>query len=72
MAEITLRGNPIHTVGDLPPVGQSAPSFSLTKSDLSEAGNADFSGKRLVLNIFPSVFDHVSIATRQPADGVPG
>ena len=55
MAEITLRGNPIHTVGDLPPVGQSAPSFSLTKSDLSEAGNADFSGKRLVLNIFPSV-----------------
>ena len=55
MAEITLRGNPIHTVGELPSVGAPAPAFSLTKSDLSEAANTDFSGKRLVLNIFPSV-----------------
>ena len=55
MAEITLRGNPIHTVGDLPPVGAPAPSFSLTQKDLSEATNADFAGKRVVLNIFPSV-----------------
>ena len=55
MAEITLRGNPIHTVGDLPPVGAPAPSFSLTQKDLSETTNADFAGKRVVLNIFPSV-----------------
>ena len=55
MAELTLRGNTIHTVGDLPAVGQPAPSFSLTKKDLSEATNADFAGKRLVLNIFPSI-----------------
>ena len=55
MAELTLRGNTIHTVGNLPAVGQPAPSFSLTKKDLSEATNADFAGKRLVLNIFPSI-----------------
>lgn len=54
MAEITLGGNPIHTVGDLPAVG-SSPSFTLTKGDLSDITQADFTGQRVVLNIFPSV-----------------
>ena len=55
MAEITFKGNPIHTGGDLPTVGEKAPSFALTASDLSDKTLADYAGKNVVLNIFPSV-----------------
>ena len=55
MAEITLGGNPIHTLGELPAVGTKAPDFSLTANDLSVKRLADFSGKKVVLNIFPSI-----------------
>ena len=55
MANITLKGNPFETVGTLPAKGTEAPFFCLVKTDLSEAGPADFAGKRLVLNIFPSL-----------------
>ena len=55
MAQITLRGNPINTVGDLPAVGAQAPAFALTGTDLGEVANGQFDGKALVLNIFPSV-----------------
>jgi thiol peroxidase len=55
MAQITLGGNPIHTVGNLPQVGEMAPDFSLIQTDLSKANLAHFAGSRLVLNIFPSI-----------------
>ena len=55
MAEITFKGNPIHTGGNLPTVGEKAPSFALTAGDLSEKTLVDFAGKNVVLNIFPSV-----------------
>ena len=55
MAQITLRGTPINTVGDLPAVGSPAPAFSLTGSDLGTVSKDQFSGKSLVLNIFPSI-----------------
>jgi len=55
MAQITLRGNPINTVGDLPAVGSPAPAFALTGADLGPVINEQFSGKAVVLNIFPSV-----------------
>ena len=55
MAEITLRGNPIHTVGDLPAVGQQAPEFALTGADLGEIKQSDYAGQPVVLNIFPSI-----------------
>lgn len=55
MAEITLRGTPINTVGDLPPVGSPAPAFTLAGTDLGAVTPATFAGKRMVLNIFPSV-----------------
>lgn len=55
MATVTLKGNEIHTNGNLPPVGSTAPDFTLTKADLSSASLADFSGDKLVLNIFPSI-----------------
>jgi thiol peroxidase len=55
MAEITLRGNKIHTCGTLPPAGSQAPDFVLTKTDLADVSLKDFAGKKLVLNIFPSI-----------------
>lgn len=55
MATITLGGNPIHTSGELPKVGSKAPDFQLVKTDLSVASLSDFTGSKLVLNIFPSV-----------------
>ena len=55
MADITLRGNPIHTVGELPKVGDNAPDFVLTDTDLQDKSLNDFSGKTIVLNIFPSI-----------------
>jgi len=55
MAQITLRGNPINTVGELPAVGSPAPSFTLVGNDLAPVTNDQFGGKTLVLNIFPSV-----------------
>lgn len=55
VAEITLRGNPVHTVGELPAVGSPAPAFALTGLDLSAVTSEKFAGKPLVLNIFPSV-----------------
>ena len=56
MAEVTLHNElVIHTNGDLPAVGAKLPEFSVLAADLSEISSADFAGKNLVLNIFPSV-----------------
>jgi len=55
MAQITFKGNPIHTSGSLPKVGATAPGFSLTKADLSPATLQEFKGKKVILNIFPSI-----------------
>src|SRR3954453_15275919 len=55
MAQITLRGNPINTVGELPAVGSPAPQFTLTGTDLGELSSEQFRGKPLLLNIFPSI-----------------
>ncbi len=55
MATIALHGNPIHTAGTLPGVGTAAPDFLLTKTDLSDVSLSAFHGKRIILNIFPSL-----------------
>jgi len=55
MASVTLKGNPQNTNGELPPVGQQAPDFTLVNTDLADVKLSDFQGKRVVLNIFPSV-----------------
>ena len=55
MAQVTLKGNPLHTSGELPKVGAAAPAFSLVKTDLSEVSAKDLAGQRVVLNIFPSL-----------------
>lgn len=55
MATVTLKGNPIHTSGELPAVGTVAPDFALTSQTLQDVGLSAFAGKKVVLNIFPSV-----------------
>ena len=55
MASITLKGNAIETIGELPQVGQEAPGFCLTGIDLADKKLSDFQGKKIVLNIFPSI-----------------
>lgn len=55
MATITLDGNEIHTVGELPAVGSAAPEFTLTSAELGDSSLADYAGKKIVLNIFPSI-----------------
>ena len=55
MAQITLKGNAIQTIGELPAKGTKAPDFELIKNDLSKVSLKDFAGQRLVLNIFPSL-----------------
>jgi thiol peroxidase len=55
MATITSRGETIETSGELPVVGDAAPDFLLRKADLSPVSLAEYSGSRLVLNIFPSI-----------------
>ena len=55
MAKITFKGNPINTAGTLPAVGSKAPDFKLTKTDLADVSLKDFAGKKVILNIFPSI-----------------
>lgn len=55
MAKITLKGNSIHTIGDLPKVGVKAPDFRLTTAELADVTLADFKGKKKLLNIVPSL-----------------
>lgn len=55
MAHITLKGNPIHTFGDLPREKDKTPDFLLTTTDLKDVSLKDFKGKNLLLNIFPSL-----------------
>jgi thioredoxin-dependent peroxiredoxin len=54
MATTKLKGNEIHTNGDLPKVGSNAPALSLVAADLSEKTLADFAGKKKVLTVNPS------------------
>jgi len=55
MATITFKGNSIHTCGSLPAIGSNAIDFKLTGSNLADVSLADYAGKRVVLNIFPSI-----------------
>lgn len=55
MAQITLKGSPIHTIGDLPQVGTKAPSFRLVDGDLKERTLEEFRGKKKLLSIVPSL-----------------
>lgn len=55
MATITFKGTEVHTAGSLPAVGSKAPDFKLVAGDLSTKSLADYQGKNIVLNVFPSI-----------------
>lgn len=55
MSKITLKGNEINTIGELPAVGSKAKDFKLVGVDLATKSLNDFSGSKLILNIFPSI-----------------
>ena len=76
MAQVALKGTPVKTSGELPAVGQGSPDFTLTRMDLSELSLSELKGKRVVLNIFPSL-DTATCATsvrtfNQRANELPG
>lgn len=63
MATITIKGNAIHTSDSLPAIETHAPEFTLVKSDLSELSLSELKGKKLVMNVFPSLGTGVCAAS---------
>ena len=63
MATVTFKGETVNIVGNLPVLGSKAPDFTLTKNDLIDTTLADYSGKRILLNIFPSLDTEVCAAS---------
>jgi thioredoxin-dependent peroxiredoxin len=55
MATVTLKGNPVHTSGELPEIGSTAPNFRLVSSDLQDVTLETYAGKKKILNIVPSL-----------------
>ena len=76
MAQITFQGNPVQTSGTLPVIGCEAPEFELTTVELATKSLADYAGKKVVLNIFPSLDTPVCAMSvrrfNQDAAGIPG
>lgn len=72
MAKITLKGNPINTIGELPNTGEKIKNFTLVKSDLSQVTLKDFAGHKLVLNIFPSLDTGICAASVRRFNKVAG
>lgn len=60
---VFFMGNPVHLAGKLPEAGEKAPAFDLAGKDLSDITIGDFKGRRVVLNIFPSVDTDVCAAS---------
>ena len=63
METVYFKGTPVHTYGDVPAVGTQAPDFKLVTKDLQEVTLADYAGKCLVLNVFPSLDTPVCAAS---------
>lgn len=72
MAKITLKGNPIETIGQLPAKGAKAPAFSLVGTNLANVTLESFAGKNVVLNIFPSIDTPVCAASTRRFNKVAG
>ena len=63
MATVTFQGNPVQTCGELPQTGEKAPKFGGVKGDLTTVHLPDYIGKKVVLNIFPSLDTPVCAAS---------
>ncbi len=68
MATVTLKGTPFRICGELPSVGSAAPDFRLVDSELADHRLNDFAGRRLVLNIVPSLDTPVCSASAKRFD----
>lgn len=63
METIYFKGQPCHTYGTIPRVGEKAPCFTLVTPELKEVHCSDYRGKRVVMNIFPSLDTPVCAAS---------
>ncbi|HSN81081.1 MAG TPA: thiol peroxidase [Polyangiales bacterium] len=63
MATTAFKGTPVHTNGELPATGETAPDFELVGVDLGSKTLEDFAGKKKVLTINPSYDTSVCQAT---------
>ncbi len=63
METVYFKGIPCHTYGNIPAVGSQAPAFTLTGKDLGEVSSKNYEGKRVVLNVFPSLDTPVCAAS---------
>lgn len=63
METIYFKGTPCHTYGTLPAVGSKAPCFNLVTKDLVDIRCQQYFGKRVVLNVFPSLDTPVCAAS---------
>ncbi len=63
METVYFKGSPCHTIGNIPAIGKKAPCFTLVTPDLKEFGCHDFDGRRVVLNVFPSLDTPVCAAS---------
>ncbi|MFM7193200.1 MAG: redoxin family protein, partial [Bacteroidota bacterium] len=76
MAQTKLGENIVNTIGELPAVGSTLPAFTLTGADMSQVSSAQFAGKKLILNIFPSIDTGICSASvrqfNQRAAATPG
>jgi len=63
MATVTLKGNKIHTAGELPAVGNTLKNFVLVNAELGEKSLSDYDGKKKIINIFPSIDTGVCAAS---------
>ena len=72
MATIALKGNPIQTNGELPVKGEKAKDFTLAKNDLSRVSMNDFTGNKLILNIFPSLDTGICAASVRQFNKIAG
>ena len=63
METIYFKGEPVHTYGMIPTVGTKAPCFNLVSKELKDIRCTDYEGKRVVLNVFPSLDTPVCAAS---------
>lgn len=63
METVYFKGTPCHTYGDVPGVGAKAACYNFVTPELKEISCNDFKGKRVVLNVFPSLDTPVCAAS---------
>ena len=55
MTQVTMMGNPIEVSGNFPKQGEKVTALTLTNKELADVTLDAYTGKRKVLNIFPSI-----------------